>query len=155
LYIYNSLDEKLKLAAPTISKLLVNESLQVSISHKNSLPLCFVYLNMKKITFIILAFVTFASNAQKVFAVQYENQADVKVFVVKYENQADLKIYKVKYENQAGKNNGAWFFTKYKNQSKKKIYFVTYENQADLKIYVVKYKNQAGWREKSKQHLML
>ena len=142
MYIYNSLDEKLKLAAPTISKLLVNESLQVSISHKNSLPLCFVYLNMKKITFIILAFVTFASNAQKVFAVQYENQADVKVFVVKY-------------ENQAGKNNGAWFFTKYKNQSKKKIYFVTYENQADLKIYVVKYKSQAGWREKSKQHLML
>ncbi len=40
--------------------------------------------------------------AQKVFSVQYPNQADVKVFVVKYENQADLKVFKVKYENQAG-----------------------------------------------------
>ena len=40
--------------------------------------------------------------AQKVFSVEYENQADVKVFVVDYENQADLKVYFVKYENQAG-----------------------------------------------------
>ena len=39
--------------------------------------------------------------AQKVFSVNYENQADVKVFVVDYENQADLLVYKVKYENQA------------------------------------------------------
>jgi hypothetical protein len=124
------------------------------MSQKIGLSLNFVYLEMKKITFILLLCISFISNAQKVFAVQYENQADVKVFVVKYENQADLKIYKAKYENQAGKNNGTWFFTKYKNQAKKKIYFVTYENQADLKIYVVKYKNQAGWRDKSKQHLM-
>ena len=43
--------------------------------------------------------------AQKVFSVNYENQADVKVFVVDYENQADLLVYKVNYENQAGKNN--------------------------------------------------
>ena len=57
--------------------------------------------------------------AQKVFSVDYENQADVKVFVVSYENQADLKVYKVKYENQAGQNDGKWFFTAYSNQSKK------------------------------------
>ena len=37
--------------------------------------------------------------AQKVFSVQYSNQADLKVFVVKYANQADLKVYKVNYEN--------------------------------------------------------
>ena len=48
--------------------------------------------------------------AQKVFSVDYENQADVKVFVVKYENQADLTVFKVKYENQAGDNDGKWFF---------------------------------------------
>jgi hypothetical protein len=42
------------------------------------------------------------AQAQKVYAVDYANQADVKVFVVKYENQADLKVFKVKYENQAG-----------------------------------------------------
>jgi hypothetical protein len=47
-----------------------------------------------------------AVSAQKVFSVEYANQADVKVFVVKYENQADLKVFKVKYENQAGENNG-------------------------------------------------
>ena len=38
--------------------------------------------------------------AQKVFSVDYSNQAEVKVFVVKYESQSDLKVYKVKYENQ-------------------------------------------------------
>ena len=66
--------------------------------------------------------------SQKVFSVNYANQADVKVYVVKYENQADLKVYKVKYENQAGDNNGKWFFTQYENQAKKSIFFVPYEN---------------------------
>ena len=73
------------------------------------MPLSFVHLDMKKITFILLLCISFISNAQKVFTVQYENQADVKVFVVKYENQADLKIYKVKYENQAPLFFPAWF----------------------------------------------
>jgi hypothetical protein len=59
-----------------------------------------------------------AIKAQKVFTVDYENQADVKVFVVNYENQADLKVFKVKYENQAGSNDGKWFFTQYSNQAK-------------------------------------
>ena len=57
------------------------------------------------------------TNAQKVFAVEYSNQADVRVFVVKYENQADLKVFKEKYENQAGDNDGKWFFVKYANQA--------------------------------------
>ena len=61
------------------------------------------------------------SFAQKVFTVEYENQADVKVFVVDYENQADIKVFKVKYENQAGENNGKWFFTQYPNQAKIKF----------------------------------
>lgn len=103
--------------------------------------------------FLLLATIS-TVQAQKVFSVQYQNQADVKVYVVKYENQADLKVYKVKYENQAGENDGKWFFTEYSNQAEKKIYFVEYENQADLKIYFVEYENQAGWRNKEKIHLM-
>ncbi len=92
--------------------------------------------------------------AQKVFSVNYENQADVKVYVVNYENQADLLVYKVKYENQAGNNDGKWFFTQYENQAEKKIYFVDYENQADIKIYFVEYENQAGWKNREKMHWM-
>jgi hypothetical protein len=45
---------------------------------------------MKKITFILLLCISFISNAQKVFTVQYENQADVKVFVVKSELWKDI-----------------------------------------------------------------
>ncbi len=92
--------------------------------------------------------------AQKVFSVQYANQADLKVFVVDYPNQADLKVYKVKYNNQVGKNNGLWFFTQYANQADKKIFFVQYANQAEVKIYFVEYQNQAGWNNNSKKHLM-
>jgi hypothetical protein len=54
--------------------------------------------------FLILCF-GYNCSAQKIYSVQYANQADVKVFVVDYENQADLKIYFVKYENQAGWSN--------------------------------------------------
>ena len=35
--------------------------------------------------------------AQKVYAEQYESNADVKVFVVQYESEADLKVYKEQY----------------------------------------------------------
>jgi hypothetical protein len=71
---------------------------------------------MKKVTVLAAMFLSFNSvKAQKVFSVDYENQADVKVFVVNYENQADLKVYKVKYdyENQAG----------WKNSSKKSLLY--------------------------------
>lgn len=55
--------------------------------------------------FLVLCF-GLTCSAQKVFSVQYANQANVKVFVVDYENQADLKVFKVKYANHAGKNYG-------------------------------------------------
>lgn len=52
---------------------------------------------MKKLLImLVLLNVFMAVKAQKVFSVEYPNQADVKVYVVKYENQADIKIYKVK-----------------------------------------------------------
>ena len=66
----------------------------------------------------ILLLTNGVANAQKVYSVDYETQADVKIFVVKYENQADLKVYKVKYETQAGNNDGKWFFTKYRTHAK-------------------------------------
>jgi hypothetical protein len=81
---------------------------------------------MHKLLGIFLLVTSFnCAYAQKVFSVEYPNQADVKVFVVKYENQADLKVYKVQYENQA-----------------------------DLKIYFVEHENHAGWKNKQKIYLM-
>ena len=76
---------------------------------------------MKKL--ILLAGVLLASPllyAQKVFSVEYENQADIKVFVVAYENQADLKVYRVKYENQANGNEGRWFLPLMRTKRKRK-----------------------------------
>ncbi len=106
---------------------------------------------------ILLACLSFGisdSAAQKVFSVDYPNQADVKLYVVRYQNQADLNVFRVQYRNQAGTNNGLWFFTDYPNQADKKIYFVDYPNQADLKIHFVRYRNQAGWRSNTRKHLM-
>jgi len=96
-------------------------------------------INRTILPIITCLFVLFnlQSFGQKVYSVNYSNQADIKVYVVKYQNQADLKVYKVKYENQAGENDGKWYFVQYQNQADKKIYFVDYENQADLKIYFV------------------
>jgi hypothetical protein len=62
---------------------------------------------MKYFFILLLSFCAFNANAQKVYAVQYQNQADVKVFVVNYENQADVKVYFVDYENQAGWKNSS------------------------------------------------
>lgn len=116
----------------------------------------FPYIIMKipSVTIIVMFLLALKMSAQKVYSVEYQNQANIKVFVVDYENQADLKVYKVNYQNQADNNEGRWFFTDYSNQSDKKIYFVQYANQADLKIYFVKYENQVGWNNKSKMHLL-
>ncbi len=109
---------------------------------------------MKAFITILLFLFSALPYSQKVFSVNYANQADVKVFVVDYENEADLKVYKVKYPIEAGKNDGNWFFTEYKNQATKSIYFVDYKNQADLKIFFVTYKNEAGWKNKTKTHFL-
>ena len=61
--------------------------------------------------------------SQKVFSVDYPNQADIKIFVVPYENQADLKVHRVEYKNQATGNKGLWHFVDYPNQADKKVYF--------------------------------
>ena len=75
------------------------------------------------------------------------------VFLIFTINAAAQKVFSVEYQNQASKNEGRWFFTDYPNQADKKIYFVKYANQADLKIYFVKYENQAGWNKKSKMQM--
>ena len=61
---------------------------------------------MKLLLFLFTLFFGVSCFAQKVYSVEYENQADAKVYVVNYENQADLKVYKVKYSNQAINNIG-------------------------------------------------
>jgi len=96
-------------------------------------------LTILTITAIACLFITNV-NAQKVFKVKYESQADIKVYVVKYESQCDLKVYHVKYESQARKD-GLW-------------YSVNYESQADKKVYYVDYESQAGWKNNSKSHLL-
>ena len=103
--------------------------------------------------FSLLAGVQGEADAQKIFKVKYESQADLKEFIVKYESQCDLKVYMVDYESQADED-GLWFVVKYESQADKKIYFVDYESQADLKIFIVKYESQAGWRNFEKQHLL-
>ena len=47
-------------------------------------------MNMMKQLFLLMSFVvvTQVASAQKVFSVNYQNQADIKVFVVDYANQA-------------------------------------------------------------------
>ena len=56
------------------------------------------------------SFFTFGLNAQSVYSVKYESQADTKVFVVEYESQADLLVFKEKYASRAKGNEGHWFF---------------------------------------------
>jgi len=109
---------------------------------------------MKHLLIILLLLSGDHLMAQKVFSVQYANQADVKVYVVKYESEADLKVYKVKYASEAGNNDGKWFFVDYANQAGKKIFFVDYESQADLKVFFVNYSSEAGWKNNSKKQLM-
>ena len=74
---------------------------------------------MKTIIFSIIFFLVLVinSNAQKVYSVKYDYQADVKVFVTDYEYQADLLVYKVKYDYQAKDNKALWYFTDHDYQS--------------------------------------
>jgi len=95
---------------------------------------------MKYVT-MLFVLIPFYSISQKVYSVDYANQADIKVFEVQYENQCDLKVFKVDNPNQVDGNRGLW-------------HFVDYANQSELKVFFVQYQNQAGWREKSKQHLI-
>ena len=58
---------------------------------------------MKKCTLFIAALsLSCMIQAQKVYSVDYDYQADVKVYVVNYDYQADLKIFFVDYNYQAG-----------------------------------------------------
>ena len=76
---------------------------------------------MKRLLALLCISLTFG---QKVYSVDYANQADVKVFVTDHSNQADLLVYKVKYANQA-----------------------------DVKIHFVKYPNRAKWTHNEKKYL--
>jgi hypothetical protein len=62
---------------------------------------------MKNYIIILILISSISVHAQKVFTVQYANQADQKIFFTIYANRADMKIYFVKYRNQTGWNNNA------------------------------------------------
>lgn len=105
------------------------------------------------ISLCIILMLSSTLNAQKVYNVDYESQADVKVYAVKYESQCDLTVYFVDYESQADED-GLWYWVDYESQADVNLYFVDYESQADLKIYYVEYESQAGWRNANKRHLL-
>lgn len=106
------------------------------------------------LSLIVLLFMAFPAESQKIFKVKYESQADIKVYIVDYESQCDLKVFFVDYESQADED-GLWYMVKYESQADIKVYFVDYESQADLKIFMVKYESQAGWRNPEKSHLLM
>lgn len=112
-----------------------------------------MYLNK----IILLLFFTFfcliTSYSQKIFAVDYASQADIKVFVTKYASQADLLVFKVKFSSQSSDNLGNWFFVEYASQADKKIYYCKYASESDLKIYFVDYESQSKWRKNEKRHM--
>jgi hypothetical protein len=78
----------------------------------------------KYLTLIITCLVAITINAQKVFSVDSQWQADVKVYVVDSEWQADLSVFKVSSQWQADGNEGKWYFTDSQWQADKKIYFI-------------------------------
>ena len=97
---------------------------------------------MKKLSIALLFILfTLSTNAQKIFSVSSQFDADVKVYVT--DSQFD-----------AGNNDGKWFFVDSQFDAKKKIFFVDSQFDADLKIYFVGSQFDAGWRESSKKYLL-
>lgn len=111
---------------------------------------------MKK-TLLLFAFIlaiVVSANAQNIYPVDKESQADVKLFVVNNERIADICVYDVNSVNQNERDNGKWHFVCCENDAQKKVYFVENEKQADIKVYFVNTENQAGWKNNSKNYLM-
>lgn len=111
-------------------------------------------MNKFKLIILFIFLIGRNINAQKIFRVDNQFEADIKVYVVDFEFQADLKVYKVKYENEAGENNGKWFFARYCYQPVFKVYFVENITQSELKIFFVDFENHAGWRDSTKMYLL-
>ena len=65
-------------------------------------------MNKRHLLATFLFFLGLGLNAQTVYSVKYESQADVKVFVVAYESQADLLVYKEDYSSRAKGNGFLW-----------------------------------------------
>ena len=86
---------------------------------------------MKYVTMLFVLIPCY-SISQKVYSVDYANQADIKVFEVQYENQCDLKVFKVDNPNQVDGNRGLWHFVDYANQSDLKVFFCTVSESSGL-----------------------
>ena len=72
------------------------------------------------ITTILLIF-TISTNAQKIFSVSSQFDADVKVYVTDSQFDAELLVYRVDSQFDAGDNDGKWFFVDSQFDAKKKI----------------------------------
>ena len=77
---------------------------------------------MKKLSIALLFILfTLTTNAQKIYSVGSQYEADIKVYVVGSQYEADLLVYKVGSQYEAGDNDGKWFFTGSQYEAKKKI----------------------------------
>ena len=80
---------------------------------------------MKKLSIALLFILfTLSTNAQKIFSVSSQFDADVKVYVTDSQFDADLLVYRVDSQFDAGNNDGKWFFVDSQFDAKKKIFFV-------------------------------
>ena len=64
------------------------------------------------------------------------------MYEVQYESQADIKLYEVDYRSQAKESKNHWYWVDYPSQAKYKVYWVRYRSQADRLVYKVKYPSQ-------------
>ena len=64
---------------------------------------------MKKLSIALLFILfTLSTNAQKIFSVSSQFDADVKVYVTDSQFDADLLVYRVDSQFDAGNNDGKW-----------------------------------------------
>ena len=82
------------------------------------------------------------AQAQTMFEVQYESQADIRLYEVGYPSQADMLYYEVEYRSQVNEKKNHWYWVKYTSQAKYRVWWAKYPSQADRKVYKVKYPSQ-------------
>ena len=112
-----------------------------------------------KITFTFLlglsfTFLSINTDAQSVYRVKFESEANVKVLLVPDSLSADLVVYQVSSAGLAGTNNGVWYIAGFPDAVTKNIFFVSNVSDADIKVFYTSNQSAAGWINTSKQSLL-
>lgn len=85
-------------------------------------------------------------NAQIMYKVDDEYDADLKVYVTEYKSQADVVVYVTERQEKAKGDRGIWYFTEWKSEADKKVYFTDWKGEADLIIFYTDWEAEAGKR---------